>query len=153
MITILLKMNDHLPTYEIVMFIMPFSVFVVGQPSWLTNKGRLEQRLGAAETLIANGDDLTIGQLIALLQGRGGSSSSHLILKVQCHIAKLLLDVPHDLTLSCREEICQYHQKNPARHLWSDTHMNQTNELLNSWSVLENVCICLCLLLAPFFLF
>ena len=64
----------------------------------LTNEGRLEEGLGAAETLIANGDDLAVRQLVALLQGGGRSSSGHLILKVQSDIAQLLLDVTHDLT-------------------------------------------------------
>ncbi len=42
------------------------------------------------------------GKLVALLQGGGGGSGGHLILKVQSHIAQLLLDVTHDLTLGCR---------------------------------------------------
>lgn len=68
----------------------------------LTDEGGLEKRLRATETLIANGDDLPIGQLVALLQGGGGGSGGHLILEVQGHIAQLLFDVAHDLTLSCR---------------------------------------------------
>ncbi len=67
----------------------------------LTNEGRLEESLWATETLISYGDDLTIRQLVGLLQRRGGSSSGHFILKVQSDVAQLLLDVTNDLTLSC----------------------------------------------------
>merc|ERR1711885_83425 len=65
-----------------------------------SKEGRLEESLGAAETLIANGDDLTVGKLIRLLEGGGGSSSGHLLLKVKGDIAELLLDVTDNLTLS-----------------------------------------------------
>ncbi|KAK0144983.1 Adenylate kinase 7 [Merluccius polli] len=65
-----------------------------------TNEGGLEEGLGAAEALVADGDDLTVGQLVALLQGGGGGGGRHLVLEVQRHIAQLLLDVAHDLTLS-----------------------------------------------------
>merc|ERR1712240_261512 len=65
-----------------------------------SKEGRLEESLGAAETLIANGDDLAIGKLIRLLEGGGGSSSGHLLLKVKGNIAELLLDVTDNLTLS-----------------------------------------------------
>merc|ERR1719462_659743 len=63
-------------------------------------EGWLEECLWAAEPLIANGDDLAIRQLIGLLQGGGGSSSGHLLLKVKSNIAELLLDVTDNLTLS-----------------------------------------------------
>lgn len=67
-----------------------------------TNEGRLEEGFWAAETLIADGDDLPIRQLIALLEGGGRGSSGHLVLKVQSHVAQLLLDVTDNLTFSCR---------------------------------------------------
>merc|ERR1719228_680077 len=65
-----------------------------------SEEGRLEESLGAPEPLVADGDDLTVGQLIGLLQGGGGSSSGHLLLEVQGNIAELLLDVTDNLTLS-----------------------------------------------------
>merc|ERR1719347_194381 len=65
-----------------------------------SKEGRLEESLWAAETLIANGDDLAIGKLIRLLEGGGGSSSGHLLLKVKGNIAELLLDVTDNLTLA-----------------------------------------------------
>merc|ERR1711923_570772 len=65
-----------------------------------TKEGRLEEGLRGTEPLIADGDDLAIGQLIGLLKGGGGSSSGHLLLKVKGDIAELLLDVTDNLTLS-----------------------------------------------------
>merc|ERR1712168_1537853 len=65
-----------------------------------SKEGRLKESLRAAETLIANGDDLAVGKLIRLLKGGGGSSSGHLLLKVKGNIAELLLDVADNLTLS-----------------------------------------------------
>lgn len=66
-----------------------------------TNEGRLEEGFWAAETFVADGDDLPIRQLIALFKGGGRGSGGHLVLKVQCHIAQLLLDVTDNLTFSC----------------------------------------------------
>merc|ERR1719249_236765 len=65
-----------------------------------TKEGRLEEGLGGTEPLVANGDDLTVGKLIGLLKGGGGSSSGHLLLEVKGNIAELLLDVTDNLTLS-----------------------------------------------------
>ena len=73
-----------------------------------TNERGLEQGLGAAETLVADGDDLTVRQLVALLQGGGGGGGGHLILKVQSDVTQLLLDVTHNLTLSWWEEMSQF---------------------------------------------
>jgi len=36
-----------------------------------TQEGWLEERLGATEALVSNGDDLTVGKLVALLKGGG----------------------------------------------------------------------------------
>merc|ERR1712099_31759 len=65
-----------------------------------SEEGRLEEGLGGKEPLVANGDDLTVGKLIGLLEGGGGSSGSHLLLKVKGNIAELFLDVTDNLTLS-----------------------------------------------------
>merc|ERR1719425_95661 len=72
--------------------------------SFHSEEGRLEESLRAAETLVANGDDLTVGKFIRLLKGGGGSSSGHLLLKVKGNIAELLLDVTDNLTLSSGSE-------------------------------------------------
>merc|ERR1719233_1913690 len=65
-----------------------------------SEEGRLEESLRAAETLIANSDDLAVGKLIRLLKGGGGSSGGHLLLEVKGDIAELFLDVTDNLTLS-----------------------------------------------------
>merc|ERR1711884_998748 len=65
-----------------------------------SQEGRLEEGLRGTEPLVANGDDLAVGKLIGLLQGGGGSSSSHFLLEVKSNIAELLLDVTDNLPLS-----------------------------------------------------
>merc|ERR1719191_1260979 len=65
-----------------------------------TEEGWLEHGLGAAETLVTDGDHLSIGKLVALLQGGGGGGGGHLLLEVQSDVAQLLFDVTDDLTLS-----------------------------------------------------
>merc|ERR1719355_108301 len=65
-----------------------------------SQEGWLEESLRGTEPLIANGDDLAIGKFIRLFQGGGGSSGSHLLLKVKSNIAKLFLDVTDNLPLS-----------------------------------------------------
>merc|ERR1711931_404386 len=52
-----------------------------------------EHGLGAAETLVANGDNLSVGQLVGFLNGGGGGGGGHLLLEVESDVAKLLLDV------------------------------------------------------------
>merc|ERR1712036_129763 len=73
---------------------------LVDSAGFHSEEGRLEESLRAAETLIANGDNLAVGKLIGLLEGGGGSSGGHLLLEVKGNIAELLLDVTDDLTLS-----------------------------------------------------
>merc|ERR1712102_88612 len=63
-------------------------------------EGRLEEGLRGTEPLVSNGDDLTVGKLIGLLKGGGGSSGGHLLLEVKGGVAELLLDVTDNLTLS-----------------------------------------------------
>merc|ERR1719394_1263020 len=65
-----------------------------------TKEGWLEESLGASESLITDGDDLTVGELIRLLEGARGSSGGHFLLKVKSNIAEFLLDVTDNLTLS-----------------------------------------------------
>merc|ERR1719370_2903911 len=57
----------------------------------------LEEGLGAPEPLVADGDDLAVGQLVGLLQGGGGGGGGHLLLEVQGDVAELLLDVTDNL--------------------------------------------------------
>merc|ERR1719333_457323 len=73
---------------------------LVDSASLHSEEGWLEEGLWASESLVSNGDDLTVGKLIGLLKGGGGSSGGHLLLEVKGNIAELLLDVTDDLTLS-----------------------------------------------------
>merc|ERR1712045_199675 len=65
-----------------------------------SEEGRLEEGLGAPESLVADGDDLAVRKLIGLLEGGGGSGGGHLLLEVKGDVAELLLDVTDNLTLS-----------------------------------------------------
>ena len=59
----------------------------------------LEQGLWTSESLVTDGDHLTVGKLVALLQAGALGSGLHLLLKVQGDVAQLLLDVTDDFTL------------------------------------------------------
>merc|ERR1712029_450462 len=65
-----------------------------------SEEGWLEEGLWASESLVSNGDDLTVGKLIGLLKGGGGSSGGHFLLEVKGNVAELLLDVTDNLALS-----------------------------------------------------
>uniref|UniRef100_A0A1Y1KA12 Uncharacterized protein n=1 Tax=Photinus pyralis TaxID=7054 RepID=A0A1Y1KA12_PHOPY len=64
-----------------------------------TKDGRLEQSLGGAESLVANGDDLTVRKFVGLLEAGALRSSLDLLLKVEGDVAELLLDVTDDFAL------------------------------------------------------
>merc|ERR1712076_282110 len=73
---------------------------LVDSAGFHSQEGRLEEGLRGTETLVTDGDDLTVGKLIGLLEGGGGSSGGHFLLEVKGNIAKLLLDVTDNLALS-----------------------------------------------------
>merc|ERR1719410_3332212 len=73
---------------------------LVDSASLHAKEGRLEEGLWAAETLVTDGDDLTVGQLVGLLQGGGGGGGGHFLLEVKGDVAELLLDVTDNLALS-----------------------------------------------------
>merc|ERR1711990_1278884 len=64
-----------------------------------TQECRAEHGLWAAETLVADGADLSVGQLVGLFDGRGGGGGGHFLFEVEGDVAKLLLDVADDLAL------------------------------------------------------
>jgi len=64
-----------------------------------TEDGRLEEGLWGTETLVTNGDDLTVGKLVGLLEGRRLAGGLDLLLKVESDVAELLLDVTNDFAL------------------------------------------------------
>merc|ERR1712027_184759 len=72
---------------------------LVDSASLHSEEGWLEESLWASESLVSDGDDLTVGKLIGLLKGGGGSSNGHLLLEVKGNIAELFLDVTDNLSL------------------------------------------------------
>jgi hypothetical protein len=58
----------------------------------------LEESLWATETLVTDGDDLPVWQLVGLLEGRGRGSGLHFLLEVEGNVGELLLDVSDNLT-------------------------------------------------------
>jgi len=65
-----------------------------------TQEGRLEEGLRATETLVTDGDDLSIRQFVGLLEGGGSSGGGHFLFEVQGNIAELLLDISDNFSLS-----------------------------------------------------
>merc|ERR1711990_667519 len=63
---------------------------LVDSASLHTKEGRLEESLGAPESLVSPCDDLAVGKLVGLLEGGGGSGGGHLLLEVQGDVAELL---------------------------------------------------------------
>lgn len=59
----------------------------------------LEHRLWATEALVSDGDDLTVGEFVGLLQGARRGGGGHLLFEVEGDIAELLLDVADDFAL------------------------------------------------------
>lgn len=84
-----------------------------------TQEGWLEQGLWAPEPFVADGDDLSVRQLVRFLEGRGWGGGGHLLLEVQSDIAQLLLDVTDNFSLSCRGEFFRISVRkyNTAAHL------------------------------------
>jgi hypothetical protein len=64
-----------------------------------TQDRRLEESLRSTESLVTDGDDLTIGKLVGLLQAGALGGSLDLLLEIEGDVAKLLLDVTDDFSL------------------------------------------------------
>jgi len=73
---------------------------VVDSLGLLSDEGRLEEHLRATEALVSDGDDVSVRELVRLLESRGGGSGLHLLVEVEGDVAELLLDVTNDFTLS-----------------------------------------------------
>ena len=67
----------------------------------LTHKRGLEEHFRSTKSLVAKGDELAVRQFVGLLHTGRRGGASHLLLKVQSHVAQLLLHVTHDLQLRC----------------------------------------------------
>jgi len=72
----------------------------VNSSSFHTKERGLEQSLRASESFISDGDDLSIWQFIALLEGRGGGSSLHFLFEVKGNVGELLLDISDNFSFS-----------------------------------------------------
>jgi len=59
----------------------------------------LEEGFWASEPLVADGDDLSVGKFVGLLERGGRGGGGHLLLEVEGDVAELLLDVADDLAL------------------------------------------------------
>jgi len=59
----------------------------------------LEESLWASESFVADGDDLSVGKFIGLLERRGLGGSGHLLLEVEGDVAELLFDVSDNFSL------------------------------------------------------
>lgn len=64
----------------------------------------LEESLWGTESLVSDGDNLSIRKLVGLLQARRLGGGLELLLEVQGDVAKLLLDVTNDFTLGSGAE-------------------------------------------------
>jgi len=64
-----------------------------------TEEGWLEESLWASESLVADGNDLSVRELVALLERGGVGGGGHFLLEVEGDVAKLLLDVSDDFSL------------------------------------------------------
>jgi len=64
------------------------------------DQGGLEEHLRASEPLVADGDDLPVGQLVVALQGGARGGVVHFLFVVNSDEAQLLLDVTDNLALS-----------------------------------------------------
>jgi hypothetical protein len=72
----------------------------VDTAAFQTENARLEESLRSTETLVTNGDDLAVREFVRLLKSGALRSVLDLLLKVESDVAKLLLDVTDNFTLS-----------------------------------------------------
>lgn len=64
-----------------------------------TKEGWLEEGLGTSESLVTDGDDLSVWELVRLLELRRLGSGLDLLLEVEGDVTELLLDVSDDFSL------------------------------------------------------
>ncbi|KAH3667442.1 hypothetical protein OGAPHI_003091 [Ogataea philodendri] len=72
---------------------------LVNTSSLQSKRTWVEQHLWSSESLVTNGDDLSVRQLVRLLDGRRLGRSLQLLVEVQGNVTKLLLDVSDDFSL------------------------------------------------------
>mmetsp|Transcript_59927 Transcript_59927/g.147314 ORF Transcript_59927/g.147314 Transcript_59927/m.147314 type:complete len:365 (+) Transcript_59927:412-1506(+) len=107
----------------------------------------LEENLGAAEALVADGDDLAVGKLVRLLDRRGLGGGLHLLLEVEGDVAKLLLDVADDLPLGgglegiapLREDLHHVLRQVPARQVEAEDRVGEGEPLVDGHCMAHTV--------------
>merc|ERR1712038_1023700 len=70
-----------------------------------TDHGGLEENLRAAETLVSDGNNVSVGKLVVLLDVGRGLGGLHLSLEVHGAVAQLLLHVTNDFALGRGGEV------------------------------------------------
>merc|ERR1719420_2274467 len=79
---------------------------VVDTARLLSDEAGLEEHLGASETLVAHGNDVTVREFVSLFFVRTVCRLLHLCVEVQRDVTQFLLHVAHDLALGrCCEGI------------------------------------------------
>merc|ERR1719158_1487571 len=63
-----------------------------------SNEGRLEQNFWASESFVSNGNDVSVGKFVVLLEVAGGVGVSHFLFEVHGNEAKLFLDITDDFS-------------------------------------------------------
>jgi len=66
---------------------------LVDSSSFHTQEGGLEECLRASESLVSDGDDLSVRKFIGLFQSGGGGSGLHFLFEVKSNVAELFLDI------------------------------------------------------------
>ena len=64
-----------------------------------SHEAGLEENFGRTESLVPDGDDLSVWELVALLEAGAGGGGHHFLFEVECDVAEFLLDVAYDLAL------------------------------------------------------
>merc|ERR1712019_149078 len=111
----------------------------------LPDEAWLEEHLRAAEAFAANGDDVSMRELIGLLLVGALCGRLHLCIKVEGDVAELLLHIAHNLTLGrCGEGVAtlseDFHQvfcEVPSRQVKAEDGMRQCVALID-WHCVRN---------------
>jgi len=109
--------------------------------------GGLEEGLGGAEALVADGDDLTVGKLVGLLEAGALGSGLDLLLEVEGDVAELLLDVTNDFALggggegvtALSENLHEVIRKVTASHVDTSNSVGESETLVDGDDVGDTV--------------
>ena len=112
-----------------------------------TQEGRLEEGLRTPESLVTDGDDLSVRQLVALLELRRLRGGLELLLKVEGDVAELLLDVTDDFSLgrggegvaSLHEDLDEVLGQVSSGEVETEDGVRERESLVNGHSVRDTV--------------